>query len=75
MIIYRAPVPPFPTFSAQQFFQLISVANSTALKMRFLDVGEYFTTIGRAEKELDPAKRFYSTLDQSRLHWLRMNTR
>jgi dihydrodipicolinate synthase/N-acetylneuraminate lyase len=62
MIIYRAPVPPFPTFSAQQLFQLISVANFTALKMRFLDVGEYSTTIRRAEKGLDPAKGLYSTL-------------
>ena len=68
MIIYRAPVPPFPTFSAQQLFQLISVANFTALKMRFLVVGEYYTTIRRAEKGLDPAKRLYSTLDKSGLH-------
>jgi hypothetical protein len=41
---------------------MISVANSTALKLRFLDVGEYSTTIRRAEKGLDPAKGVYSTL-------------
>jgi hypothetical protein len=74
MIIYRAPVPPLlPTFSAQHFFQFISVGNFTTLKIRFLAFGEYFTRIRRAEKGLDPAKRLYSNLDQPGLHWLRMN--